>query len=124
MQCNLSDLEDGMRRVGVQLNSLRSESETLRRQKVSLQEAMVETHKLRDRSEALGQKNNATQVIIDEKLKIYHEFKVSADEFGAWTCELAAQIDAMELVGPSEKALRETVQWIVGSPSGEDPWEI
>ncbi|KAI1820727.1 hypothetical protein F4861DRAFT_542652 [Xylaria intraflava] len=116
---NLSVTEDEIRDVKAQLSSLRSESETLQKLKASLQEATAETHQLRSRSEALGQKNNAIEAIIDEKLKIYHDFKASADKFGAWTYELAAQVDAMELIGPSEKALRETVQWIAGNSSGE-----
>ncbi|KAI1636451.1 hypothetical protein F4809DRAFT_662586 [Biscogniauxia mediterranea] len=115
----VSETKDGIRGVEAQLRSLRSESETLRAQKTELQAAAAEARALQSRSAAAGQRNGAARAMVGEKLETYHEFKVATDEFGAATRELAARAEAMELVGPSEKALRETVRWIVGSP-GED----
>ncbi|RYP21035.1 hypothetical protein DL765_002442 [Monosporascus sp. GIB2] len=121
VQSEISSLEDRMREVRVQLSSLRSESETLQGQKAALQEAVVEARRLWSRSEVLGQGNESTQAVVEEKLRMLYKLKASADEFGAWTSELTAEIDAMKLVGHSEKALRGTVQRIMDSPDGVGP---
>ncbi|KAI1490360.1 hypothetical protein F5X96DRAFT_555764 [Biscogniauxia mediterranea] len=116
----VSTTKDGIRGVEAQLRSLRSESETLRAQKTELQGAAAAAHELESRCAAVGQKNGAARAAVGEKLRTCHEFKVATDEFAAMTRELAARAEAMELVGPSEKALRKTVRWFVGGGPGEE----
>ncbi|RYO89201.1 hypothetical protein DL766_003607 [Monosporascus sp. MC13-8B] len=101
--------------------AVQSEIKTLQGQGASLQEAVVEARHLWSRSEVPGQGNDSTQAVVEERLRMFYKLKASADEFGAWTSELTAEIDAMKLVSHSEKALRGAVQRIMDNPDGAGP---
>jgi hypothetical protein len=62
--------------------------------------------------------------LLDAKLQLYQDIKVTTDDFDAWASELNNQTESIEILGRSDKALENGMQRIIDILVGKEQAEM
>jgi hypothetical protein len=103
---------------------LQSEHEKLKEQKMILENTTKSTGELLSKCKRLISGTDRVRPLVEAKLKLYQDFKVTTDDFVAWTSELSDHAESMEILGRSDKALENGIQRIIDALVSKEQAEV
>jgi hypothetical protein len=105
-------------------HSLQSEHEKLEKQKTALEYTATSTGELLSKCKKLTSRTDRVRPLVEAKLYLYQDLKITTDDFVAWTSELNNQAESMEILGRSDRVLENGMRRIVDALVDKEHAEV